>query len=309
MAVNTLEPDPEFTLNAVAQPTGKGQGAAGPGSRAPRSIRPALLAVAVLVLAIGGATLYFLGSRSAPLPPKAVPALPETTLAPQAQPEPAIAYPMEKIPAPAIADATQAQAPLPALDDSDNVAKDVIGAILGDEAFIGLFVPNAIIRHIVATIDNLPRPTLAPRISPVRPAPGSMATANAARGVAIADGNAQRYAAYVKAAEAVDTQRLAGFYVRLYPLFQQAYVDLGYPNGYFNDRLINVIDHLLAAPEPKPPVYLVQPKVRYEFADPELQGISAGQKILVRVGIDNERRLKAKLREIRSALTAQAKRP
>lgn len=28
------------------------------------------------------------------------------------------------------------------------------------------------------------------------------------------------------------------FYVRLYPLFQKAYVELGYPNGYFNDRLI-----------------------------------------------------------------------
>jgi hypothetical protein len=97
---------------------------------------------------------------------------------------------------------------------------------------------------------------------------------------------------------------LAGFYVRLYPLFQQAYVELGYPNGYFNDRLIGVIDHLLAAPEPKAPVYLAQPRVVFEFADPQLESLSAGQKILVRMGADNEMRIKAKLRELRKLLAS-----
>lgn len=112
--------------------------------------------------------------------------------------------------------------------------------------------------------------------------------------------------AYVKAAESIDTKRLAQFYVRLYPLFQQAFVEIGYPDGYFNDRLISVIDHLLAAPEPKSPVYLSQPRVVFEFAHPELEDLSAGQKILVRVGIGNAMRLKAKLREVRKALTGKA---
>ena len=119
--------------------------------------------------------------------------------------------------------------------------------------------------------------------------------------MSIARDNAGRYATYVDAAEAIDTKRLVGFYVRLYPLLQQAYVELGYPGGYFNDRLVSVIDHLLAAPEPKPPVYVSQPRIMFEFADPDLEELSAGQKILVRVGIDNELRLKAKLREIRKA--------
>jgi hypothetical protein len=309
MAVKTLETDPEFTLDAIPPETGEGRSAAGRVSGPQRSIKPAVVVVSVLVLAIGAAALYVLGPRIESIAPKVAPAQPESTLAPRVQPEPAVAYPVEKIPGAATADAGQAQAPLPALDESDNVAKDVIGAILNNDDSIRLLVPTSIIRHIVATIDNLPRTTLAPRISPVTPAPGSFATATTARGITIAPGNAQRYAAYVRAAESIDTQRLAGFYVRLYPLFQQAYVELGYPRGYFNDRLIGVIDHLLAAPEPKTPVYLVQPKVRYEFADPELEALSAGQKILVRVGNGNELRLKAKLREIRGALTAQAKRP
>ena len=37
--------------------------------------------------------------------------------------------------------------------------------------------------------------------------------------------------------------------------------------------------------------------------DPALQGLSAGQKILVRMGPENEAKVKAKLREIKRALT------
>jgi hypothetical protein len=36
----------------------------------------------------------------------------------------------------------------------------------------------------------------------------------------------------------VDTRKAVALYVDLYPLFQGAYAELGYPNRYFNDRLI-----------------------------------------------------------------------
>jgi Protein of unknown function (DUF3014) len=73
--------------------------------------------------------------------------------------------------------------------------------------------------------------------------------------------------------------------------------------------VIVVIDHLLAAPEPVAPIELAQPKVMYQFADPALEERSAGQKIMMRTGLDNELRLKAKLREIRKALVADAPKP
>ena len=98
---------------------------------------------------------------------------------------------------------------------------------------------------------------------------------------------------------AVDSKQLVAIYVRFYPLFQQAYRELGYPDGYFNDRLVAVIDHLLATPDVKPPIALVQPKVLYQYADSELEALSAGQKAMLRVGPDNAAVLKAELREIR----------
>ena len=47
-----------------------------------------------------------------------------------------------------------------------------------------------------------------------------------------------------------------------------------------------------------------RPWVLYEYDDPALQPLSAGQKILVRMGTANERRVKAKLTELRRLVTA-----
>jgi hypothetical protein len=55
--------------------------------------------------------------------------------------------------------------------------------------------------------------------------------------------------------------------------------------------------------EVKGPIPSVRPWTRYQFADPKLEALAAGQKILLRVGPVNERRLKAKLAEIRQQLT------
>ena len=122
-------------------------------------------------------------------------------------------------------------------------------------------------------------------------------------------GNAARYAPYVQALERTDAKQLAGVYLRFYPLFQQAYEELGYPKAYFNDRLVASIDHLLAAPEPPAPLRLAQPKVLYEFADPELEALSAGHKAMLRLGPDNARRVKAKLRALRAEITGGASKP
>lgn len=91
-------------------------------------------------------------------------------------------------------------------------------------------------------------------------------------------------------------------YRRFYPLFQESYVRLGYPDGYFNDRAVEVIDHLLATPEPKDPIRLVRPHVLYEFADAELEALSSGQKLLLRMGSKNAASIKRVLKEFRALI-------
>ena len=137
----------------------------------------------------------------------------------------------------------------------------------------------------------------------VKPVPGAFLAAGKDGDLAISPDNAGRYTPYVRLVQAVDTKVLVAFYVRFYPWFQQAYQDLGYPSGYFNDRLIAVIDNLLATPEISGPVALAQPHVLYQFANSDLETLSAGQKMMLRMGADNASRVRIKLRELRSTLT------
>jgi hypothetical protein len=194
------------------------------------------------------------------------------------------------------------------LDRSDAVFLEAVGHLQGLPAgALQLLLPKDVIRHIVATVDALPREKLALQVVPTRPVPGALRTAASPRGgVSLSPENERRYALYVRALTAPDTGKIAATYRHFYPLFQQAYRELGYPKGHFNDRLVEVIDQLLDAPEPKPPVELIAPGVMYRYADPELEALSAGEKILVRVGAANESAIKAKLRDFRNAIAAPA---
>jgi hypothetical protein len=164
-------------------------------------------------------------------------------------------------------------------------------------------VPDRLIPRIVATIDNLPHRTAPRRLMPLNPVSGPLITAGSGSVEMTLDPqNYRRYAPYMRVMDAVPASALVKIYIDTYPLFQRAYEELGYKEMYFNDRLVVAIDDLLEAPEIRDPVKLVRPKVFYEFADPDLETRSAGQKILIRMGPENAQRVKAKLREIRQAL-------
>jgi len=195
--------------------------------------------------------------------------------------------------------------PLPALSDSDPVLRESLSGLFGTEVFKRFFRNSRIVRHIVVTIDNLPRKNVAIRLLPVKPVRGKFITEGEDESLAIAAKNASRYRSYVKIAELVDAKMLVATYSRLSPLFQQAYQELGYPNGSFNDRLVTVINHLLGAPDIKGPVMLVQPNVVFKYADPALESQSSGRKILMRMGHENEVKVKNKLREIKRALAEE----
>lgn len=246
----------------------------------------------VVILGAGIAAYYWLHSRQQSVPPP-----PSPTAAAPAPPAvsagPVIRHPLE----------TPEVQPLPVLADSDAAMHETLAELLGVKSVTEFFHPNLMIRRIVATIDNLPRKKAPLRMMPVKPVPPSFARTGKDNDMVISAGNSKRYAAYVTIAQAVDTPKLVGVYVRLYPLFQQAYEELGFPKAYFNDRLVETLDNLLEAPEIKGPIKLKQPKVMYEYQDPDLEARSAGQKIMIRMGRENAAKVKAKLREIRNEVT------
>jgi hypothetical protein len=165
-------------------------------------------------------------------------------------------------------------------------------------------VPEDVIRRIVVTVDNLPRQKIAVDKRPTNAIGGSFAANGDELHATLNPQNFERYKPLVAVISKLDMQQLGAVYIHFYPLFQQAYQNLGYPNGYFNDRLVEVIDAMLATPEPKGPIQLVRPNVMYTFADPALEARPAGQKLLIRMGPENAQAVKAKLTELRAAITA-----
>lgn len=271
------------------------------GKAEPPSSRPWwLLIVAGIVASVAAAYWFWPQRAEQPLPPPAAPEVRSEAPAPQASAEPGIRHP---IPAPA-ADPAK---PLPTLDNSDPMMREAVSGLVGKKAFEEMVYPSALIRRIVATVDNLPRRTAPRRVMPVEPVPGTFTVQDGSGEATIGAANAARYAPYVRVFESLDARALVKRYVDSYPLFQRAYVELGFPSANFNDRLVEAIDDMLAAPELNAPVKLVRPKVQYQFADAELESRSAGQKVMMRMGAENAARVKAKLREIRRELTSLAR--
>jgi hypothetical protein len=226
-----------------------------------------------------------------PAPPVAEP--PSTPSAGEAPPQ--IQFPVPPVATPK---------PLPALDQSDAQLREALSGLGAEPTWLEKAVFEDFVRRVVATVDSLTTPKIPLRLLPVKTVPGKFQTAVDSDGIRLKPENSMRYSAYMRVLEAIDPARGVALYVQYYPLFQQAYQELGYPKGYFNDRLIAVIDHLLAAPPVQEPVRLVQPEVMYRYADPEMEARSSGQKLMMRMGNANAAIVKDKLRAIRRELVA-----
>jgi len=239
-----------------------------------------------------------LAERAAPSPP----APPEGGTA-----EPAIAHPVRTEDGP--------RNPLPPLDQSDAYVGKALLELVGRKPVASFLNVDGFARRFVATVNNLGGESAATELWPVHPTGGRFETDKRGDQLVIGPRNAERYAPFVRFVEGVDSRKVVATYVRLYPL-QQRVEDLGTPGRYFNDRVVAVIEELLATPDVDDPVRVKAVGADggspgtgsahlYLFDDPSLESRTAGQKILLRVGRDNAKRLKAKLTEVRTLLLSQ----
>lgn len=228
------------------------------------------------------------------LTPSGDAAAPPSEPTPAASTESAIEHPI----------ATDPYAALPTLERSDGEFLDELKPLLPGDALAQLDA-QGLIRRIVVAVDNLPGGRLPMKQRPVKAVGGQFLVEGEDDTLTLSPSNYARYEPLIALAEQVDADALAALYRRYYPLFQQAWQELGYPDAYFNDRLVAVIDHLLAAEPVEEPVRLVRPNVLYRYADPALEALSPGRKILVRMGPENAERTKAVLRKWRAAILSQ----
>lgn len=264
-----------------------------------RVLLPVLI---LLALAVAGAVYYLAPDYEVPVgavPGESGPAAPPRERGPVVRhpvPEDAAGQPAAGRLAPRLSE------PLPELEDSDAALRELVGKVFAYPELSALLMPRDIIRRIVVTVDNLPKRSLPPKHLPLRHPPGEFLAARRGDRFVIDTANYRRYDRYVALLEEFDGREVVAAYSHFYPLFQQAYRELGYASGYFNDRLIVAIDDLMETPSVEPPVELKHPSVRYIYADEDLEALSAGQRLLLRMGPDNAARVKRVLNGLRDAL-------
>jgi hypothetical protein len=191
---------------------------------------------------------------------------------------------------------------LPPVQQSDESIQQALGNLKIKKSLFSLILQENFIQRLVVTIDNLPEKRLPRAHLPLMPPTGRYIVSGTTEAPQTSRRNRPRYEEHIELLEALNPEFVVKIYVHFYPLFQTAYQQLGYKNAYFNDRLVNVIDHLLETPSPPEPVQLSQPLVLYVYADPLLENLSAGQKILLRIGPEHRDKVKKILKEYRDKL-------
>jgi len=260
-----------------------------------------LIAGAIAIAVIAGVML-FSGSEPEPEPQPTqppTPAEPEPAPEPQPEPEP------EPAPEPAPAPEAEPEPELPPLSESDAFVRDHAEEIAAVDAIERWLATEQLVRKAAVVVENVAQGRV-PREALSFLAPEEKFTAVERNGALYIDPDSyDRYDDVAKAIGAVDARGALAVLRRLDPLLTEAYAELGIQEVDPDRRLADAIEVLLATPAVEGPIRLERPSVAYEFADSSLEALPPVQKQLIRMGPENMRKVKRKLREMQRLLTTE----
>lgn len=279
------------------------------------SNRFALLAIVLVILLSAGGYYYYSNDSDSPkLIPNAPIVLPETpssepmTLESAPEPETEEVAPVTQetdssntntsvVPEPeVIAD------PVPALAESDTFVQQKVLALINNNVVASSLVQQDLARQFVVFVDNLAQGELTRKVSPIKGPEKQFTVSEITNKVYLNPEGFHRYDAYVDSIAKMDEQSLMATYKQMTPMLEEAFSELGYSNAKFNDRMLQAIKLLLAAPIVEDPIELSSISVNYQFVDPDLEALPSAQKLLIRMGPENTRKLKVALRKLENQL-------
>ncbi|MCZ4337912.1 DUF3014 domain-containing protein [Shewanella colwelliana] len=275
-----------------------------------RSGASAITIAVVIILLIAAAGAYFLlGNKdTAPEPELPTPVtLPEITPAEplpadDSLPEPEILPEPETDPVVEIAPTPQVE-PLPTLAESDQYAHDKTLEVANGMKIDPLLVEEDLIRHFVVFVDNLAQGELARKVSPLKAPNRNFTVSDVTDKTYLNPDSYHRYDLYADFVTNLDEAQLATTYKQVSPLLSEAFEELGYGDKPFDERMIEAIDIMLAAPIIEQAIELDSVSVNYQFVDPELEALPNAQKLMIRMGPENSKKIKAALRKLKKQLT------
>ena len=279
------------------------------------SNRFALLAIVlVILLSVGGYYYYSNDSDSPKLIPNAPIVLPETpssepmTLESAPEPETEEVAPAtaetdnSNTNTPIVAEPEVIAEPVTALAESDTYVQQKALELINNNVVASSLVQQDLTRQFVVFVDNLAQGELTRKVSPIKGPEKLFTVSEITNKVYLNPEGFHRYDAYVDSIAKMDEQSLMATYKQMTPMLEEAFSELGYSNAKFNDRMLQAIKLLLAAPIVEDPIELSSISVNYQFVDPDLEALPSAQKLLIRMGPENTRKLKVALRKLENQL-------
>jgi hypothetical protein len=242
------------------------------------------IAIVVIILVGLAVSAYFLWWRRVQSAPKEVRMQTEQAVAQPAAPKP-------------IAEAGD-NVVLPPLEQSDAIVRELVTKLSSHPKVAAWLATDQLLRNftvVMTTIGSGRSPSR--QLTRLKPT-GPFEARKVGTALEIDPRSYQRYNAYADAVAGLDAHGTARLYATLKPRIQDAYRELGNPDGNVDQALERAIRELLAAPAIEGSVALASKSVAYEYADPRLQSLSSAQRQFLRMGPRNVQIIQAKLREL-----------
>jgi len=246
--------------------------------------RRVVIAGAVVLLVLAGGFAWWMRTRPTPSPEieRMAAARPPTRPAPAARP-----------PVPTT---------LPALDALDPLMRSLIGEVSASPLLSKWLGTENLARQIVVLVEGAAGDGLPFRfLTHLRPA-GEFSVVTRNGRTTIAPDSYARYDAMAGVIAAIDPATVARVYRTLSPRLEEAHGELGQGDRTFDQTLGDSLRRLAETPIPDGPVAVTPRGGLYGFADPRLEALSPAQKLLLRSGPANARRVQTQLSAIAAAL-------
>lgn len=259
----------------------------------------------VVLVALVGAGAYYFGKSQAPAVAPEVVAIAEE--------------PAEGI---AVEEPNQVQHPIPAAtegEESDSSAKPApeakdIGtqvvenwkSFFGTESGSQFIYTKNFVHRFVMMFENALESKIPTTASIFEPVFGEFLVKTENEKTTLSEGNYQRYDDYIALLKTANVKRISSFYVKVYPLLQAAYKEMG-TDAYLNDRVVTVLDKMIHATTPQGEIVLVPTYGRFAFESNDLEDLSAVEKVLIRMGPAHASVVKEKAKELRALIATQVR--
>ncbi len=192
---------------------------------------------------------------------------------------------------------------LPPLDESDDDFRLLVGTLSAHPQLAAWLAPEHLVRRFVAAVVDVangesPRPHLG-HLKPK----GAFKVSELEGRLFVDRATFARYNLLTEVFTSLDNEAGVRLYGQMKPLFDQAYQDLGYPDGDFDVALDRAIERVLDIRVPTERMIVKRRVKNYRFASPELEGLPEVEKHLLRLGPSNARKVQDKLGAMRAELS------